>query len=47
MCADARPERVVDHLTMPTVAIFVLVDDDCVNVQVRVVPEPPPPPELP
>ena len=43
MRADCTPERLVDHVTMPTVGIFVLVDAVCVNVQSPVALPPAPP----
>ncbi len=43
MCADWTPDSVVDQVTMPTVAIFWLSDEDWVNVQDC---EPPPVPPV-
>jgi len=40
MCAEDKPERVVDHVTTPTVAIFALIFEDCV-MQLPGIPAPP------
>jgi hypothetical protein len=38
--ADIAPAIVVDHMTMPTVPILVLIDDDCVTQFAELPPEP-------